>query len=163
MKIQNKNTKKKFAPVIIVAALVLLGLGAFFAYTYFTQKNQPQHNTSNSQHQDTSNTDKKNNDSKTEDKDTTSDLNNSVAIPPAPHEATDAPFPIENAHYRIQQNSPTSYTITLNAIINNPNQYNEYRQQLKQYKTEALDYLKSRFSSTDNFTFTWNPDDAKDI
>lgn len=161
MKIQNKSTKKNFTPLIVVLVLVLLGMGGFLAYTYMGQKNQSQ-NTSDSKDKDSSGNDKKD-ETKPEDKDTKNDLNNSVAVPPAPTEAADAPFPIENAHYKIQQNSPTSYTVTLNAIINNPNQYNEYRQQLKQYKTEALDYLKSRFGSTDNFTFTWNPDDAKNI
>lgn len=162
MKIQNKSTKKNFTPLIVILVVALLGLGGFLAYTYLSQKDQPQ-NTSDSQSKDSSDNDKKDDDTKPEDKDTKNDLNNSVAVPPAPNEAADAPFPIENAHYKIQQNSPTSYTITLNAIINNPSQYNEYRQQLKQYKTEALDYLKSRFGSTDNFTFTWNPEDAKDI
>lgn len=72
------------------------------------------------------------------------------------------PFPIENEHYRIDQKSQTQYDITLYPIANNPAE-SDYTAQLKAYKSEALQYLKSRFGSTENMTFNWSPQNAADI
>lgn len=72
------------------------------------------------------------------------------------------PYPIENEHYKIAQNSTTNYTITLYPIVNNPGQ-SDYHAQLKAYKTETLNYLSGRYGDISHFTFTWNPPDAKDI
>lgn len=72
------------------------------------------------------------------------------------------PYPIENEHYKIQQFSQTSYKITLYPIANNPD-YSNYDAQLRDYKNEALDYLKKRYGSTAQFTIQWSPKNAEDV
>jgi hypothetical protein len=56
-------------------------------------------------------------------------------------------LPYENLHYKIgyklEDTSNVIFTVTLYGIINSPSQYGEYQNQLKQFKTEALDHLKS--------------------
>lgn len=72
------------------------------------------------------------------------------------------PYPIENEHYKIAQNSATDYHITLYPIVNNP-KLSDYDAQLRAYKKEALNYLKHRYGNIDNFTITWTPSDAENI
>lgn len=72
------------------------------------------------------------------------------------------PYPIQNEHYKIEQQAQSKYRITLYPIANNPD-YSDYNAQLKAYKQEALDYLNGRYGDTSNFSFEWNPDNAKDL
>lgn len=70
-------------------------------------------------------------------------------------------LPYENFHFKIDysvdSNSKLSFTITLYAIINRPSQYDEYKQQLQQYKTEALQYLSSNGVDPARFTIKYIP------
>jgi len=91
------------------------------------------------------------------------DPDQSVVTPPATPPSDNAPFPVENSHYRIEKNDNSHYTITLYAILNNPSQYDEYTTQLREYKKEALSYLNTRLGSTNNLTISWNPPAAKDL
>ncbi len=157
MMINKKNKKITLLVIILAILLVAAVVGTYFMWFQKSQNSEsskpnPTVQNKDSNHQESSNPSSS---------DTSDD---SVVTGPAPTVEKSAPFPIENAHYKIEQDSPSSYTITLYAIINNPNQYDEYRSQLSQYKKEALDYLKYRFGETSSkFTITWNPEDAQNI
>lgn len=71
---------------------------------------------------------------------------------------------VENDEYKIRRLEGTNkYTITLYAIINNPDQYDMYRDQLKEYKQKALDYLKSKGVDINKAEITYEPDEAKNL
>ena len=73
-----------------------------------------------------------------------------------------APFPIENAHYRIEQTDNDQFNVTIFALINSPSQYSDYTNQLRQYKSEVTEYLQKRFPGH-SLNITWNPEDARNI
>ncbi len=75
---------------------------------------------------------------------------------------TDDSFPIENAHYSIEQINDTTFSITLFPIANNPSNSN-YLQQVRDYKAEVLQYLQKRYGSTEALTITWNPEAANEV
>lgn len=58
-------------------------------------------------------------------------------------------LPVQTSDYQITYSySPATkqfyYVVTLYALINRPSQYPAYVAQLKQYKKEALDYIRSK-------------------
>ena len=70
----------------------------------------------------------------------------------------------ETDEYKIRQVPSTSnYIITLYAIINRPDQYSMYQDQLKEYKQKALDYLKSTGVNVDKATITYEPQEATNL
>jgi hypothetical protein len=79
-----------------------------------------------------------------------------------PDDVKDYTTLVENEKYKIRELND-SYTITLYAIINNPSQYDTYKDQLKQYKQEALDYMKSKDIDTTKVKITYEPDEATNL
>jgi|GEM_PF-1624903 len=70
----------------------------------------------------------------------------------------------ETDEYKIRQVPGTSnYIITLYAIINHPDQYSMYQDQLKEYKQKALDYLKGTGVDTSKATITYEPQEATNL
>lgn len=69
---------------------------------------------------------------------------------------------VENERYKIRKLGDI-YTITLYAIINNPSQADMYRDQLKQYKADSLEYLRNTGVDIDKVTVVYEPDEAKDL
>ena len=71
----------------------------------------------------------------------------------------------ENEQYKIRHDEQSdSYIITLYAIINNPSQYDMYRDQLREYKQNALDYLKTEKKvDTSKANITYEPAEATDL
>ncbi|HEX8762453.1 MAG TPA: hypothetical protein VF733_01720 [Candidatus Saccharimonadales bacterium] len=70
----------------------------------------------------------------------------------------------ENDEFKIRRlEGSNKYTITLYAIINNPSQYDMYRDQLKEYKQKALDYLKNKGIDVNSLEITYEPDEAKNL
>ena len=71
-------------------------------------------------------------------------------------------LPVNNSHYKIDysidDNEHISFIITLYAIINNPNQYDEYKAQLLSYKSEAVQFLKKNGIDTAKVTITYSPE-----
>ena len=57
---------------------------------------------------------------------------------------------------------PNVYQITLYAILNNPNQVDSYKQELKQYKTEALDWIQSKEVDPATLKIKWLPEPDPD-
>lgn len=174
MKIQKKSSKK-FVKILAVILAVML-IGALIWHFQFSSTGQT----------DDDSTDQQDNSRDFEDsRESTLDNEVNTSPEPTPDEtsprdtqqpespgfisspitnppATNDPYPIENEHYKIEQQSERSYQITLYPIANNP-EYSDYNAQLKAYKTEALDYLTKRYGNIDNFTFTWSPSDAQNI
>ncbi|HET7320844.1 MAG TPA: hypothetical protein VFI84_04675 [Candidatus Saccharimonadales bacterium] len=70
-------------------------------------------------------------------------------------------LPAYTAHYRIDYSLDSkqqiSFAVTLYAISNNPNQYQQYVQQLQQYKAEALQFLTSNGIDTSKVLITYTP------
>jgi len=70
-------------------------------------------------------------------------------------------LPAYTSHYRIdyaldgQQN--ISFSVTLYAILNNPDQYQQYVQQLQAYKAEALQFLSDNGINTSKAPVTYTP------
>lgn len=167
MKIQKASSSKKILITLLIATLLVAGTGAILG----AMNNwwQPKKEAS------VSTDPKENNDSKedstpppeeTPTPPTETSPNPSeqtIIVPPAEKPSSNARFPVENSHYRIDKKSASSYEITLYAVLNNPSQRDEYTAQLRQFKKEALDYMKERFNSISSFAFTWNPPEAKDL
>ncbi len=70
-------------------------------------------------------------------------------------------LPVNNSHYKIDygfdDNQKIKFSVTLYAIINGPADYPQYLEQIKQYKIEALDFLKSYGVSPANSTIEFTP------
>lgn len=70
----------------------------------------------------------------------------------------------ENEQYKIRRYGDTNrYTITLYAIINNPDQYSMYQDQLREYKQLALEYLKNKGVDTSQIEITYEPSEASNL
>lgn len=74
-------------------------------------------------------------------------------------------LPWQTSHYKISYSyDPTTknftYQVTLYAIINRPSQYDSYLAQLKQYKQEALNYIRSKGVDPAKLTIQYQPPEA---
>jgi cytoskeletal protein RodZ len=70
----------------------------------------------------------------------------------------------ENEEYKIRRLAGTNeYTITLYAIINRPDQYSTYKDQLREYKQNALDYLKKTGVDINRIKITYEPSETTDL
>lgn len=71
-------------------------------------------------------------------------------------------LPYSNLHLKIEYvvvgKEPT-IKITLYAIINRPDQLENYKKQLKQYGQEALDWIKSKDIDSEKLSIKWLPSD----
>lgn len=71
-------------------------------------------------------------------------------------------LPAYNSSYRIDYtvgaHNTVSFKITLYAILNNPNQYQQYQQQLQDYKAQALQFLQTNGINPEKFSITYSPD-----
>ncbi len=71
-------------------------------------------------------------------------------------------LPVYNSRYKIDyaldSSGQLSFTITLFAIINRPSQYDQYVQQLHQYKAEALKFLADNHIDASKYKITYIPD-----
>lgn len=68
----------------------------------------------------------------------------------------------ENETYKIRKLGE-EYTITLYAIINNPDQSSQYRDQLKEYKGNALDYLSRQGVNVNSTRIQYEPEEAANL
>lgn len=70
----------------------------------------------------------------------------------------------ENEQYKIRRDRESgSYLITLYAIINRPDQYDMYKEQLGEYKRNALQFLKDRGVDTTKAEIKYEPDEAENL
>lgn len=68
----------------------------------------------------------------------------------------------ENETFKIRKLGE-EYTITLYAIINSPDQSSQYRDQLKEYKQNALDYLSKQGVNTNTAKIKYEPEEATSL
>lgn len=68
----------------------------------------------------------------------------------------------ENEMYKIRK-LDNVYTVTLYAIINRPDQAEMYRDQLKEYKGYALEYLRGKGLSPNNLNIVYEPEEATNL
>lgn len=71
-------------------------------------------------------------------------------------------FPVTTNHYKITK-ADKSYEIELYAIINKPDQYDEYVEQLKTYKQEALNYLIDNEVDVQSALINYTPSEAANL
>lgn len=70
----------------------------------------------------------------------------------------------ENEQYKIRRSPGTdNYIVTLYAIINRPDQYDMYQDQLREYKQAALDYLRSTGVNVEKVNITYEPQEATNL
>lgn len=69
---------------------------------------------------------------------------------------------VENEQFKIRELN-NSYLITLYAIINRPEQADSYRDQLKEFKYNALDYLKARNIDVNTVKIEYEPAEAQNL
>lgn len=76
-------------------------------------------------------------------------------------------LPHETTHYKITYqvtaDGPPILQITLHAILNRPDQLEQYNQDLKDYKTEALTYIRSKGDDPKKYPIEYDPAEAKDL
>lgn len=68
----------------------------------------------------------------------------------------------ENEQFKIRK-LDGEYTITLYAIINRPEQYDQYKDQLREYKQKALEYLQNDGVDTNSVKIIYEPEEASDL
>lgn len=68
----------------------------------------------------------------------------------------------ENEAFKIRE-LDGNYLITLYAIINRPEQSEQYYDQLRQYKQQALDYLQDQSIDTTKVNIQYEPAEANDL
>jgi len=59
--------------------------------------------------------------------------------------------------YAVDDKQAISFAITLYAILNNPQQYNQYQQQLQTDKAEALQFLRTNGINPTDYKITFTP------
>jgi hypothetical protein len=68
-------------------------------------------------------------------------------------------LPYENSEFKIiYLENIKVYQITLYAILNNPNQVNSYKAELKQYKADALAWIRSKGVDPNKLKIEWLPE-----
>lgn len=75
----------------------------------------------------------------------------------------DFELPVYTNHFEITGSVDDGLTVTLLAIINRPEQYAEYEAQLKQFKSEALQYLEDNGVDVTATDITYEPELASEL
>lgn len=86
-------------------------------------------------------------------------------IPPEDADkVTDYEVLTENERFKIRHDAENDrYIITLYAIINRPDQYELYKEDLHTYKHEALEYLQTSGRDTNALDIKYEPEEATDL
>jgi flagellar basal body-associated protein FliL len=80
-----------------------------------------------------------------------------------PNAIKDYSLLVENENFKIRHNEGSQYVVSLYPIVNNSQQYDEYQEQLRQYKQLALDYLKQQGLDPIKLDIIYEPAEAKDL
>lgn len=72
-------------------------------------------------------------------------------------------LPVTTNHYKIVQLNESFFEVELYAILNKPEQYSEYRAQLKDFKQEALNYLVENDYDIQSSRISYIPAEAADL
>lgn len=76
--------------------------------------------------------------------------------------------PYYGEHFEINHNGKTKngivgYKITLYVVLNNPNQFEQYKEDYLKYKIEAIEWIKSKGIDYTKLDIEWVPEDPKNI
>ena len=151
MQLPPQTRSKKPLFIIIIIAIALLAAGAFFAYKggYLNFSNT--------------------NDAKTAENEKPREATSEGSSFPIPDEIPkesikDYKLITENEQYKIRfDEKSNSYLITLYAIINSPDQYSMYQDQLREYKHDALNYLKDTGKDVNTLEIKYEPEEAAQL
>lgn len=142
----------------MVLAVVILLAGGTAAFAYSQKKDSPQK---------TQETSKKTPADKSVGDISTKKIergNKTIVVPKNVPESAikDYELVTENETFKIRK-LDAEYTITLYAIINSPDQSSQYRDQLKEYKQNALDYLSTKGVNTNTAKIKYEPEEATSL
>lgn len=155
---RNKSVRNKFrhskSKIIIIVLAVLLMLIGFWQYKKLANKNGQSATNGSSQTKTPVTTPSY--ETKAE--------GSTVTVPKdvSPNSIRNYELITENEQYKIRYNGST-YLITLYAIINNPSQYESYKNQLREYKQKALDYLTSKGIDVNKVPIEYEPKEAAQL
>ncbi|NCU30780.1 hypothetical protein EOM57_03155 [Candidatus Saccharibacteria bacterium] len=92
------------------------------------------------------------------------DSDTSVSIPDSVDPSSIKPYTtiIDTETFKIRE-LDGSYIITLYAIINRPDQSDQYYDQLKQYKQDSLDYLSKQGVDVNKVKIQYEPEEATNL
>lgn len=149
----SKTNKSKLIIILLVILALAIGVGAYFYLT----------------HGNTSTNDKRSATARNVTDDKTHDRESEGTTFPVPDNVPkDAiknyALVTENEEFKIRKDKSTdSYLITLYAIINRPDQYDMYKEQLADYKQKALQYLKDQGVDITKVEIAYEPKEAADL
>jgi len=76
-------------------------------------------------------------------------------------------LPYYNDHFEIRYSydldNKIVYKIKLNAILNKPSQFEQYKEDYLKYKIEAIEWIKSKGIDYTKLNIEWEPEDPKNI
>lgn len=148
-----RQTKSKLLPKIVILLLIVgLGFSLFLHFRGDASQNPPQGQTESDESVGEVPTYQAESEGK------------SINVPTniEPESIKDYELITENEQYKIRK-LDNKYTITLYAIINNPNQRSAYLDQLREYKQNALDYLQKQDINTSNADIIYEPHEATSL
>lgn len=161
---KNKGaTSKNYRELVIGGVFIFTAVTAVLLWIFFAKPNtqQPKSPIAEQPQSATSKDAAKTEDGSGSNSGNKQPLNTTNQVPAVQTPTNSASFPIENARYRIEKNEDGSFSATLYAVINRPEQYTEYIAQLKQYKQEVTTYLTERFGTA--IKINWSPKDAESL
>lgn len=152
---RNRRSKKKTLLWVAIAIVLILAAGVA-AYT-FLYKNKADSNQTN-QNKDTTK-------QGTSTHDSTSQGTTFPVPDDVPEESIkDYSLVTENEQFKIRHDGASdSYLITLYPIVNNPSQQSTYNDQLREYKANALDYLKKQGKDVTKLEIKYEPTEATNL
>lgn len=160
-KLKSSPSSKKRLVVLLSLLAVTLLAGGLFTFNAINKSADDQISETVSQKNADKTPDTKEDDSK---KDKTTAKQDSANFVPKEDEGKvfDYVLITENETYKIRK-LDQEYHITLYAIINRPDQSDMYRDQLRQYKKDALDYLTKQGVDINTARIKYEPEEATNL
>lgn len=155
MKIQNrkKHTRRNIWIIALIIVALLVAGGYYFWANYLAPKQQA---TNDSQETTSASTEDRTYTAETEDEEVT------VPDNVDPSSIKNYSLITENETFKIRE-LEGEYYITLYAVINRPDQADMYRDQLRQYKQDALSYLRTNNINPDQVKIHYEPSEAASL
>lgn len=159
-----KNDRKRNTRLVLLVALLIVTLfaGGLFAYTSMGKSDSDITTGSDTSSEVTNSKSNSVKDS-LEKKDSTAKQDSAKFVPKEDEtKVFDYVLVTENETYKIRK-LDKEYYVTLYAIINRPDQSEMYRDQLRQYKKDALDYLTKQGVDINTARIKYEPEEATNL
>jgi hypothetical protein len=151
MKIQNEKSNKKIIVILLLALIIIAGI---FIWQWWQNSNSSPSANSQTPAPHTGLPERTPEADKAADQKT----------PPPQDTSNEYTVLTENEEYKIRRhNADNRYVITLYAILNRPEQYDAYQQQLSEFKQRALQYLEGQGINSKTANITYEPEEAKNL